>query len=49
MSRILFIELVDNKLKLIRTEYNYSQEKMAKILGISKKGRSSLGWTAAVA
>jgi len=51
-----FIELTDKKIKLIRTERNLSQDKMAEILGLSKKtliqiekGRSSLGWTCAVA
>ncbi|MDD4503919.1 MAG: helix-turn-helix transcriptional regulator [Clostridiaceae bacterium] len=56
MERNEFIELVDKKIKLIRTEKNITQDKMAEILGISKKtliqiekGRSSLGWTCAVA
>ena len=56
MDRSGFIGKADEKLKLVRTEYGYNQEKMADILGISKKtlvqiekGRSSLGWTGAVA
>lgn len=56
LDRRLFIEICDVKLKLIRTEYSFSQEKMAQSLGISKKtlveiekGRSSLGWTGCVA
>jgi DNA-binding XRE family transcriptional regulator len=56
MDRKQFIELCDSKLKLVRTEFSFSQEKMAVILGISKKtlveiekGRSSLGWTGSVA
>lgn len=56
MDRQEFIELVDKKIKLVRAEMNFSQDKMAVVLGISKKtliqvekGRSSLGWTAAVA
>jgi DNA-binding XRE family transcriptional regulator len=56
MDRREFIGKADEKLKLVRTEYGYTQEKMAEILGISKKtlvqiekGRSSLGWTGAVA
>ena len=56
MERVLFISQMDQKLKLIRTEYGLTQEKMADILGISKKtlveiekGRRSLGWTGAVA
>lgn len=51
-----FVSKADEKLKLVRTEYGYNQEKMADILGISKKtlvqiekGRSSLGWTGAIA
>lgn len=56
MKKEQFIELMDEKLKLIRTEYGLSQDKMALVLGISKKtlveiekGRKTLGWTAAVA
>lgn len=56
MTRDEFIEIIDKKLKLIRTEFDYSQDKMAEILGISKKtlvqiekGRSTLGWMGAVA
>ena len=56
MNRNEFIINVNKKLKLVRTEYGYNQEKMADALGISKKtlveiekGRSSLGWTGAVA
>lgn len=47
---------MDEKLKLIRTEYGLTQDKMAAILGISKKtlieiekNRKSLGWTNSVA
>lgn len=56
MNRSEFIGKADEKLKLVRTEYDYNQEKMADVLGISKKtlvqiekGRSSLGWTGAIA
>ena len=56
MDRKEFVIIADGKLKLVRTEYGYNQEKMADILGISKKtlvqiekNRSSLGWTGAVA
>ena len=56
MNRNDFIQKADDKLKLVRTEYDFNQEKMADILGISKKtlvqiekGRSSLGWTGAIA
>jgi DNA-binding XRE family transcriptional regulator len=55
MDRNEFIGKADDKLKLVRTEFGYNQEKMADILGVSKKtlvqiekGRSSLGWTGAV-
>ncbi len=55
MTRVEFIKIVSEKLKLIRSESNYTQDKMAEILGISKKtlvqvekGRSSLGWAGAV-
>lgn len=56
MTKAEFIHKVDEKLKLIRIECDYTQDKMAEILGISKKtlvqiekGRSTLGWTGAVA
>lgn len=49
-------DIVTEKLKLIRTESNFTQDKMAEILGISKKtlvqiekGRISAGWTTTVA
>jgi len=55
MTRDDFIKKVDEKLKLIRIESDYTQDKMAEILGISKKtliqiekGRSTLGWAGAV-
>lgn len=56
MKRSQFIYLMDQQVKLIRNEYGLNQEKMAALLGFSKKtlveiekGRSSLGWTGAVA
>ncbi|KGO13618.1 helix-turn-helix transcriptional regulator [Clostridium botulinum] len=56
MTRAEFIKKVDEKVKLIRTEKGYTQDKMAEILGISKKTlvqvekeRGSLGWAVAVA
>ena len=56
MNREEFIREMDRQLKLVRTEYGYTQEMMASILGLSKKtlveiekGRSSLGWMGAVA
>lgn len=55
MTKVDFINKVTEKLKLIRIESDYTQDKMAEILGISKKtlvqiekGRSTLGWAGAV-
>ena len=55
MTRADFIKIASEKLKLIRTESGYTQDKMADILGISKKtlvqiekDRSTLGWAGAV-
>ncbi|MCR6790082.1 MULTISPECIES: helix-turn-helix transcriptional regulator [Bacillus cereus group] len=56
MNKELIIELISMKIKLIRTEKGYTQDKMAEVLGISKKtlvqiekGRSNAGWTNSVA
>lgn len=56
MTREEFIKIIDNKIRLIRSEKKFSQDKMAIILGISKKtlvqiekGRASAGWTTSVA
>lgn len=56
MTKDDFIKIVDSKIKLIRNEKNYTQDKMADMLGISKKTlvqiekeRSTLGWTCSVA
>lgn len=56
MTREEMIARSDQLVKLVRTEYSFNQEKMALILGVSKKtlveiekGRSSLGWTGSVA
>ncbi len=56
MNRDDFIKRIDEKLRLIRNEKEFTQDKMADIIGISKKtlvqiekGRTSLGWTGAVA
>ena len=56
MNRTEFIEYTDARVKLVRAEFDLTQEKMALLLGLSKKtlveiekGRSSLGWTGAVA
>lgn len=56
MTKKEFTMQLDGYLKAVRKEYGFTQEKMAVILGISKKtlveiekGRSSLGWTGAAA
>lgn len=56
MTRNEFVGEMNRQVKLVRTEYGFTQESMAKVLGISKKtlveiekGRASLGWTGAVA
>ena len=56
MKRAQFILIMDQQVKLIRNEYGLNQDKMAALFGISKKtlveiekGRSSLGWSGAVA
>jgi DNA-binding XRE family transcriptional regulator len=56
MEKKQFVQLMDKKIKLIRTEYGLTQDKMAAIMGISKKtlieiekNRKSLGWTGSVA
>lgn len=56
MEKHQFVALMDEKLKLIRTEYELTQDKMASLLGLSKKTiieiekkRVSLGWTGSVA
>ncbi|GGI11818.1 helix-turn-helix domain-containing protein [Gottfriedia solisilvae] len=52
MNKDKLIELISQNVRLIRLEKGYSQEKMATVLGISKKTlvqiekeRTSLGWT----
>lgn len=56
MTKKEFAARMDTVLKAVRKEYGFTQEKMAAVLGISKKtlveiekGRSSLGWTGAAA
>jgi len=56
MERQQFIEKCNERLKLIRAECSFSQEKMAGVLGLSKKtiveiekGRTTLGWAGSVA
>jgi DNA-binding XRE family transcriptional regulator len=55
MTREEFINKADEKLRIIRNEKDLTQDKMASILGVSKKtlvqiekGRASLGWSGAV-
>lgn len=56
MERETAIIVISEKIKLIRTEQDYTQDKMAEILGISKKtlvqiekGRMTANWTTIVA
>lgn len=55
MTRETFVSELSRHVKLVRTEYGFTQDVMAKILGISKKtlveiekGRVSLGWACSV-
>jgi DNA-binding XRE family transcriptional regulator len=54
LTQALFDRMISEKLKLIRTEADLTQDRMAEIIGISKKtlvqvekGRQTLGFTAA--
>ncbi|GHH98582.1 helix-turn-helix transcriptional regulator [Neobacillus kokaensis] len=56
MNRDDIIQLVSEKLRLIRTEAGYTQDKMAEIIGVSKKtlvqiekGRVLANWSTVVA
>ena len=56
MDRAEFIKIINENVRLIRTESDYTQDKMAEILGISKKtlveiekSRSSFTWAGAIA
>lgn len=56
MNKQEVIKLVSDKIRLIRLERNYSQDRMAEVIGISKKtlvqiekGRTEAGWTTTVA
>lgn len=56
MNEEWIIKLVSKKLRLIRHEHHYTQEKMARILGISKKTlvqiekeRMDAAWTCVIA
>ncbi|GEK32939.1 helix-turn-helix transcriptional regulator [Kurthia sibirica] len=55
MDRTDITAIISQKLKLVRTEYNYTQEQMAEVIGVSKKTvvqiekqRIDCGWTVAV-
>ncbi|SOC05616.1 DNA-binding XRE family transcriptional regulator [Ureibacillus xyleni] len=56
MDRELITQIASDNLKLIRTEYQFTQEKMAEILGITKKnliqiekGNRLANWTTTIA
>lgn len=56
MEKEEFIHLISEKMKLVRTEQGFSQDKMSEILGISKKTlvqiekrRTEANWTTVVA
>lgn len=56
MNREWVITLISEKMRLIRLEKRYSQDKMADLIGISKKtlvqiekGRIAAGWTTVIA
>lgn len=56
MIRHDLIKIVSENIKILRAEYDYSQQVMANAIGLSKKtliqvekGRSLLGWTATCA
>lgn len=56
MDKQKMVELISSKIKLIRIEKGYTQDRMAEVIGISKKtlvqiekGRSTAGWTNTIA
>jgi DNA-binding XRE family transcriptional regulator len=56
MTKEEIILIISDKLRLIRTEAGYTQEKMANVIGLSKKtlvqiekGRVAASWTAVIA
>jgi len=56
INRQQVIQLISSKIRMIRLEKNYSQDKMAEIMGISKKtlvqiekGRTLSGWANVIA
>ena len=55
MDKIEFTNIISKELKLIRTEYNLTQENMAEIIGVSKKtlveiekNRKTLSWSSSI-
>ena len=55
MDKNQIVQVLSNKIKLVRAEANYSQDKMAEVLGLSKKtlvqiekGRMDAGWSTVV-
>lgn len=56
MNKKQICELLSSQLKLVRVEFNYTQEEMAELLGLSKKtlvqiekGRQTANWTHIIA
>lgn len=56
MTREQFLQDISNTIKLVRVDLDLTQDRMAELLGISKKtlvqiekGRNQVGWTVAVA
>lgn len=56
MNKTQFVSVLNCSAKLVRTEYQLTQDQMSRVLGLSKKtlvdiekGRTSLGWAGAVA
>ncbi|WP_205174225.1 helix-turn-helix transcriptional regulator [Bacillus pakistanensis] len=56
MTKEEIILLISDKLRLIRTEANYTQDRMATVIGVSKKtlvqiekGRALANWTTVIA
>ncbi|WP_050615656.1 helix-turn-helix transcriptional regulator [Bacillus testis] len=56
MNREEFVELISRKMKLVRTEQGFSQDKMSEMIGVSKKtlvqiekGRAMASWTTVIA
>lgn len=56
MTKEEIIEIISEKLKLVRVEMGYTQEKLAEMIGVSKKtlvqiekGRVMAGWSVTIA